>query len=101
MPAFSSVLVNRLSLTIYGPQINSRDTYPLIMVFWDFGIGFGEPLNSLNRSYGVETVGSYGFRAEFIIFDIAKLYYEIGCVYDPAFNEKVYVEQRFGFSVGI
>ena len=87
VPAFSSVLVNRLSLTVYGPQINSRDTYPLIMVFWDFGIGFGE--------------GSYGFRAEFIIFDIAKLYYEIGCVYDPAFNEKVYVEQRFGFSVGI
>ena len=101
VPAFSSVLVNRLSLTVYGPQINSRDTYPLIMVFWDFGIGFGEPLNSLNRSSGVETVGSYGFRAEFIIFDIAKLYYEIGCVYDPAFNEKVYVEQRFGFSVGI
>ena len=101
VPAFSSVLTNRLSLTIYGPQINSRDTYPLVTVFWDFGVGFGEPVNSMDRTSGIETVGSYGVRAELIIFDIAKLYYEIGCVYDPAFNEKVYVEQRFGFSVGI
>ncbi len=101
VPAYDSVLTNRLSLTIYGPQINSRDTYPLIRIFWDFGVGFGHPLNSIHDDYGVETVGSYGVRAEFIIFDIAQLYYEIGCVYDPAFNEKVYVEQRFGFSVGI
>ena len=101
VPAFSSVLTNRLSLTIYGPQINSRDTYPLVTVFWDFGVGFGEPVNSMDRTSGIETVGSYGVRAELIIFDIAKLYYEIGCVYDPAFNEEVYVEQKFGFSVGI
>ncbi len=101
VPAYDSALSNRLALTIYGPQINSRDTYPLVRLFWDFGIGFGLPLNSTDRTFGYETVGSYGVSVELIIFDIATLYYEIGCVYDPAFNEDVYVEQKFGFSVGI
>ena len=78
------------------------DTYPLIMVFWDFGVALGHVLNrGAVREAIAETVGSYGIRAEFVVFGICKVYYEIGCSYDGVFNEPGGIEQRFGVTVGI
>ncbi len=101
VPNATNVITNRLSLTFYGPQINSRDTYPSVSFFWDLGWGLGRVLNTSSGKTIAESVGSYGIRAEFVIFSIAEFYYEIGCSYDPVFDEEMYVEQRFGFSVGI
>ena len=102
VPNGSHVIMNRLSMTLYGPQINSRDSFPSLMLFWDFGAALGHVLNrgSVNEDIA-ETVGSYGLRAEFVIFGICKVYYEIGCSYDGAFSEPGGVEQRFGVTVGI
>ncbi len=101
VPNASSVITNRLALTFYGPQINSRDTYPSLTIFWDLGWGFGKVLNTSTERKIAESVGSYGIRAEFAIVGIAEFFYEIGCSYDTVFAEDMYVEQSFGFSVGI
>ena len=102
VPNAAHVITNRLSLSIYGPQINSRDSYPAITIFWDIGFGVGQVLNRGGVKDRIfETVGSYGIRAEFLIFGIIELYYELGCSYDGPFNEGSYVEQRFGVTVGI
>lgn len=101
VPNAANVITNRLSLTLYGPQINSRDTYPSVTFFWDTGWALGKVLNSSSDEKIAESVGSYGIRVEFIVFSIAEFYYEIGCSYDPPFAEEMYVEQSFGFSVGI
>lgn len=101
VPNAQNVITNRLAITFYGPQINSRDTYPSITLFWDYGWGLGKVLNTSSGERIAESVGSYGIRAEFVVFSIAKFYYEIGCSYDPVFREEAYVAQRFGFSVGI
>ena len=102
VPAAAHAVTNRLSLTFYGPQINSLDSFPSLSLFWDLGIGAGRVLNRGGvRENIFETVGSYGIRAEFIVFGVLKLYYELGCSYDAPFNEPSYVEQRFGFTVGI
>lgn len=101
VPNAMNVITNRLALTFYGPQINSRDTYPSLSFFWDLGWGLGKVLNSASGESIAESVGSYGIRAEFVVFSIAEFFYEIGCSYDPVFEEEMYVEQRFGFSVGI
>ena len=102
VPNGSHVIMNRLSMTFYGPQINSRDSFPSLMVFWDFGVALGHVLNrGAVREAIAETVGSYGIRAEFVVFGICKVYYEIGCSYDGVFNEPGGIEQRFGVTVGI
>ncbi len=102
VPNTAHVITNRLSLSIYGPQINSRDSYPTITFFWDFGVGLGRVLNRGSVTENIaETVGSYGIKAEFLVFGIIELYYEIGCSYDGAFSEGSYVEQKFGVTVGI
>ena len=101
VPNAANVITNRLALTFYGPQINSRDTYPYVMFFWDLGWALGKVMNTHSGEKIYESVGSYGIRCEFVVFSIAEFYYEIGCSYDPVFAEDMYVEQRFGFSVGI
>ncbi len=101
VPNAANVITNRLALTFYGPQINSRDTYPSVTIFWDLGWALGKVKNSLLEEKIYESVGSYGIRCEFVVFSIAEFFYEIGCSYDPVFAEEMYVEQRFGFSVGI
>ncbi len=102
VPNASHVITNRLSVSFYGPQINSRDSYPTITFFWDLGAGIGKVLNRGSINEGIfEIVGSYGIRAEFLILGIVELYYEIGCSYDGAFGEPSYVEQSFGVTVGI
>ena len=101
VPNAANVFTNRLMLTFYGPQIVSEDTYPSLSIFWDLGWGLGRVLNTDTGERIAESVGSYGIRASFAIAGIAEFYYEIGCSYDPVFNEEMYVEQEFGFSVGI
>ena len=94
----SHVLTNRTSLTFYGPQINSYDCYPSIAAFIDFGVSFGNLLNSKEKISYDDTVASVGCRAEFMIFDIANFYYEIGYVFDNVLNENKTMITRFGFT---
>ncbi len=100
-PNAEHVLTNRVSLTLYGPQINSYDCYPSISGFIDIGYSTGKVLNSsLNETIN-EFTGSVGFTLKFIIFNIVNFYYEYGYVFDPVFTEEKYSKQSFGFSVGI
>ena len=101
VPNARNVITNRLSMTFYGPQIYSMDTYPSITFFWDLGWAFGKVLNTDSGESIAESVGSYGIRAEFVIAGIAEFFYEIGCSYDPVFAEDMFVAQKFGFSVGV
>ncbi len=100
-PNAEHVLTNRVSLTLYGPQINSYDCYPSISGFVDVGYSAGKVLNSsLNETIN-EFTGSIGVTLKFIIFNIVNFYYEYGYVFDPVFTEEKYSKQSFGFSVGI
>ena len=101
VPNARNVITNRIALTFYGPQILSRDTYPSITIFWDMGRALGKVLNSASGESINESVGSYGIRANLVIAGIAEFFYEIGCSYDPVFAEDMFVEQKFGFSVGV
>lgn len=102
VPNAATVITNRLALTFYGPQIGSSlDSYPSLMIFWDIGFALGKVLNSSLGERIAESVGSYGIRAEFVLAGISHFFYELGCSYDPAFNEEMFVKQRFGFSVGV
>ena len=101
VPNARNVITNRIALTFYGPQILSRDTYPSITIFWDMGRALGKVLNSASGESINESVGSYGIRANFVIAGIAEFFYEIGCSYNPVFAEDMFVEQKFGFSVGV
>ena len=97
----SSVLTNRMALTLYGPQINSRDSYLYATGFWDFGYSFGHVLNRSVFEKVSETTASVGFKTGFLIFNVAEVFYELGYVYDPVFNENKYFKQTFGFTLGV
>lgn len=100
-PNTGHVITNRSSVTLYGPQINSYDCYPYVMGFFDIGYSFGELLNSSTPRQMNEFFSAVGFRAEFVIFNIASIYYEIGYVADPVLNGDNGVRQSFGFSLGL
>lgn len=99
-PATEHVLTNRLSLTLYGPQV-SEDTYPSASLFWAFGYSFGPALNSTGNVDYSETVSVLGVTAEVNILDIFRLYWEWGYVLDPVFNEAKKAICRFGFTFGV
>ncbi len=101
VPNAAHVVTNRLALTFYGPQMFSRDIFPSVMFFWDLGFGFGEVLNSSLDETIAESVGSYGIRCEFVIASIMEFFCEIGCSYDPVFDEEMYVDGKIGFSIGV
>lgn len=100
-PNAEHVFTNRLSLTLYGPQINSYDCYPSISGFVDIGFSLGKVLNTSSNEDIKEFAGSVGFNVKFIIFNIVNFYYEFGYVFNPVFSEEKYTKQSFGFSVGI
>lgn len=95
------VITNRLSLTFYGPQVNSYDCYPLLKAFVDYGIGFGKLLNAATSTYYCDSAFSYGMRLEFVIFNIASIYLEIGHVENAVLNEQPKTLVDFGFSFGV
>ena len=100
-PNSKHVITNRLALTLYGPQINSRDCYISATGFWDIAYSFGSVLNAIDAKNISELSGSVGFRANFMIFNIAEIFYEFGYVYDPVFNEDKYPSHKFGFTIGV
>lgn len=100
-PNTEHVITNRSSLTLYGPQINSYDCYPYIMAFFDVGYSFGKLLNSAKEEILEDLYAAIGIRTEFVIFNIASLYYEIGYVVAPVLSEQRGILQSFGFSLGI
>ena len=95
------VLTNRTSLTFYGPQINSYDCYPYISGFIDIGFSAGKLLNAATPEKYFDFIGSTGIKMEFIIFNIASFYYEIGYIFNNVLNEDNTVISRFGFSFGV
>lgn len=106
VPNSEHVITNRLSLSIYGPQINSRDCYPYITGFWDIGYSFGNVLNRAVDEKISEVAGSIGFRAGFMIFNVAEVFFEYGYIYDPVLNESSAdgfksSDYKFGITVGI
>ena len=100
MPATSSVVTNRTSLTWYGPQL-TVDTYPAVSVFYNVGLAFGDALNSDSDERYWEFAAVYGIQAEIMILDIAKFYWQWGFVTNPVFNEECRAISRIGFTFGV
>lgn len=93
------VITSHTALTLYGPQFFAPDVYPYVSAFMDVGYGWGKVLNSDVAMDG-DFVISYGLEAEFILFNIARIYYDIGVVSDDNSSNVRFI-QRLGFAVGI
>jgi len=101
MPNSEFVIQNRASISLYGSQMHYKDLYPVVTGFFDIGYSFGKLLNtSLDESID-EIALAAGVRVEFIIFNIAKVFYECGWVLDPVYNEEKETRQTFGVRLGI
>ena len=94
-----NVITNSTALTLYGPQLFAPDVYPYVSAFIDVAYGWGKVLNSDIVLKGGDWVISYGLKAELVLFNVARVYYDIGVVSDDISD--VRFVQRFGFAVGI
>ncbi len=96
------LITDRTYINIYGPQIHNKDFYPFISLFHDIAFSIGDVINNTNGDSINEWVASAGFRAEFVIYNYCRLFYEIGYVYkNPFTDSENTTEARFGFSVGV
>lgn len=101
LPNSEHVFTNKLSLTLYGPQMKSKDCFPAIKVFLDAGLSAGNALNTADEAIAVlEAASSWGVRASFVLFNILECYYEYGSVLDPVFNDAKTASSKFGISLG-
>ena len=94
-----NVITNSTALTLYGPQLFAPDVYPYVSAFIDVAYGWGKVLNSDIVLKGGDWVISYGLKAELVLFNVARVYYDIGVVSDDISD--VRFVQRLGFAVGI
>lgn len=102
LPNTVNTFTNRVYATLYGPQLNAKDLYPFITVFNDYGISFGNVVNRTEEEKIAETAASFGFKAEFVIYNFANIFYELGYVYKEPFTDDEYpITARFGISVGV
>lgn len=95
------VITNSLALTLYGPQLFATDVYPFISAFFDLAYSWGRVLNTDSSRIDGDFAASCGARAELVLFNVARVYYEIGVVALSRNVEDMDLVQRFGFSVGI
>lgn len=100
MPNTQHVLTSLFSLTFYGPQL-SADTYPSLSVFMDLGLSYGKALNSSNDEVYGDFSAIFGFKAEFLILDIAKFYVQCGYVKFPSLNQVEGPQVAIGFTFGV
>lgn len=101
-PKTQHLILCRCYLNLYGPQIYAKDLYPYVSVFNDMAFSYGRNLNNTEDERIKELMGSFGVKAEFIIYDIASIWYEIGYVYNDAFDQGRHrVSGRFGISIGV
>ena len=100
MPNTQHVLTSLFSLTFYGPQL-SADTYPSLSVFMDFGLSYGKALNSSSDEVYRDFSAIFGFKAEFLILDIAKFYVQCGYVKFPSLNQVEGPQVAIGFTFGV
>lgn len=100
MPNTQHVLTSLFSLTFYGPQL-SADTYPSLSVFMDFGLSYGKALNSSSDKVYRDFSAIFGFKAEFLILDIAKYYVQCGYVKFPSLNQVEGPQVAIGFTFGV
>ena len=100
MPNTQHVLTSLFSLTFYGPQL-SADTYPSLSVFMDFGLSYGKALNSSSDKVYRDFSAIFGFKAEFLILDIAKFYVQCGYVKFPSLNQVEGPQVAIGFTFGV
>ena len=100
MPNTQHVLTSLFSLTFYGPQL-SADTYPSLSVFMDLGLSYGKALNSSSDEVYRDFSAIFGFKAEFLILDIAKFYVQCGYVKFPSLNQVEGPQVAIGFTFGV
>ena len=100
MPNTQHVLTSLFSLTFYGPQL-SADTYPSLSVFMDLGLSYGKALNSSSDEIYRDFSAIFGFKAEFLILDIAKFYVQCGYVKFPSLNQVEGPQVSIGFTFGV
>lgn len=100
MPNTQHVLTSLFSLTFYGPQL-SADTYPSLSVFMDLGLSYGKALNSSSDEVYRDFSAIFGFKAEFLILDIAKFHVQCGYVKFPSLNQVEGPQVSIGFTFGV
>ena len=95
------VITNRTELTLFGPQLFAPDVYPYASAFICMAYSFGNVLNSDSLKLDGNLAASYGVRAEVVLFNVARVYYEIGAVsYSDGWGKSNLI-QRFGFALGV
>lgn len=98
--ASNHLITDRVYINIYGPEIKLKDFYPYISLFHDFAYSFGSVIN--NGESISDWSASFGFKAEYNIFNFCNLFYEVGYVYKNPFSDaENKIEARFGFSAGV
>ena len=98
----ANIPIGRIYLTIFGPQLGAKDLYPFITVFNDAAISYGSVINSTVGESLKQVMMSFGVKAEFVLYSIANIYYEIGYVYNGVFDQKPHkVQAKFGLTVGV
>ncbi len=102
VPNTEHVIVNDTYLTVFGPQMGAKDLYPYIKIFHSAGIALGSALNTLTVEEIAEFSGSVGFRAELNIYNICRLFYQVGYLYSAPFNGQTgTIKASFGFSMEV
>lgn len=102
IPNTQHIAYGRIYLTIFGPQLGAKDLYPFITVFNDAAISYGSVINSTVGESLKQVMMSFGVKAEFVLYSIANIYYEIGYVYNGVFDQKPHkVQAKFGLTVGV
>ncbi len=100
-PSAENLFYNRLSLNMYGPQMYFKDLYVYISLFHEFAYSFGPVLNNILSDSINEIVALMGMKAEFVIFDFMRAFFEVGYAYKRPFNEGAsIIEANFGVSLG-
>lgn len=94
------VITSSFALTLFGPQFFAEDVYPYVSAFFDLAYGWGGVLNSDEIRVG-DFSASYGIRAQMVLFNVARVYYDLGVVASDGNLGEVDIVQRFGFAVGI
>lgn len=101
VPNTSSVITNRTYISLYGPQLAAKDCYPVVTGFHELGYSFGNILNMGSKNSLTAYAGTIGFRAEFNIYNICRLYYQMSYVYKTAFSDETKVITSFGFTLEV
>lgn len=102
VPSAMHTFTDETYITFFGPQLGAKDLYASLKLFHNAGLSYGEVANTSSPMEIFEYTGSVGFRAEFNIYNICRVFYQAGYLYWAPFNGgDKNIEAAFGFSMEV